>query len=60
MIFWYGMLTTPFIAYLIIKPFKKMSITERWFQGVVITILLTAIFFVISLALGLRDGPGPT
>jgi len=59
-IFWYGILTTPLIAYFIIKKSGIMSTTAKILTGILIILILATIFFVISMGICFRDGLGPT
>ena len=59
-IFWYGMLATPLIAYFIVRKLNNMSPGAKIFAGILITFILAAIFFFISMEILLRDGLGPT
>lgn len=58
-IFWYGILATPVIAFLIVWRFPSLTKGQKLFQGILITILLAILFFAISISLVLRNGLGP-
>ena len=58
-IFWFGILITPLIGFLIVRKLN-ISIGSKFLLGILITVSLGAIFYVIAMAIVLRNGLGPT
>lgn len=59
-IFWYGILATPIITFLIVQKMKKLSLIQKIISGVLITAALALVFYAVAMAIVLRDGLGPT
>jgi len=59
-IFWFGILATPIISFLIVRNWKSVSVAGRILFGLSITLFLAAIFYGIAMGIILRDGLGPT
>lgn len=58
-ILWYGILATPIVSLFIVRKLNLWSIRVKILSGVLITIVLAAIFYVIAMAIVLRNGLGP-
>ena len=58
-IFWFGILATPLIAFLIVRKSNSLSIGVRILLGIFFTLVLAAVFYSIAMAIILRDGLGP-
>jgi len=59
-IFWYGILTTPVISFFIVRKLKNLSLGQKILSGALITIVLAMVFYVVAMAIVLRNGLGPT
>ncbi len=57
-ILWWGILATPVLAFLILRK-AEMRCIAKILLGLVITIILSVVFFFISIGILFRDGMGP-
>ena len=58
-IFWFGIVTTPLISFLLIRKFN-IPIGTKILSGILITLALATFFYLIAMVIVLRDGLGPT
>ena len=57
-IFWFGILATPVIAFLLVRKLQG-GIISKIALGIAITFVLVFIFYSISMAILFRNGLGP-
>ena len=58
-IFWFGILFTPIISFFIVRKSKTFSISMKILSGILITLILVVFFYVVAMAILLRNGLGP-
>jgi len=58
-IFWFGILATPLISFLIVRKFKSITKTEKFIAGIIITVFLAVVFYHIAISIIFKDGMGP-
>lgn len=59
-IFWFGILATPLIGFVIARREKELSITAKVILAVAVTVLLSMVFYMVAMGIFMRDGLGPT
>ena len=57
--FWFGILATPIISFFIVRKLNSISIGGKILIGILITLFLAAIFYIIAMTILLRNGLGP-
>ncbi len=57
-ILWWGILTTPVLAFLVLRK-AEMDRIGKFLAGLFITIILSLTFYFISIGILFRNGMGP-
>jgi hypothetical protein len=57
-IFWFGILATPLISFLIVRRVDSLAIGRKILLGIGITLILAVVFYFIALGIVTRDGLG--
>lgn len=57
-IFWFGIPATPLLAFLNVRK-TKLNLVSKILVGLSITLVLTAIFYLVAIGIFFRNGLGP-
>ena len=58
-IFWYGILATPLISFLIVRKCSSLNRSVKVIKVIAIAFLLACVFLIISWSILMRNGLGP-
>jgi hypothetical protein len=59
-IFWFGILATPLISFLILRRSRLTPTSVKILIGILLTIAMSTVFYIIAMSILLRDGLGPS